>query len=504
MRSIGTRMTVWYAVASLATFWCLFRSGSYLVEHHAVHDLDLLNAAEFEQIRHQLGPDYELLDAAAIRERLRTTTEFSTILVGVEIRKDGRTVFRSDNLNDRAIPDVPMKPKFFSEMVGTIVRHIGLDQPPPATATANRDFNAIVGDIGEMRVGEFTLGSLVVRIATSKQQIHSTMIAYRDVFYGLLVIMFIASAIIGYGLSRIPLRPLRIIEETATHISSQNLSERIPVAEVDDELLNFARLLNATFDRLETAFNQTRRFTAEASHELKTPLSLVRLQTEKLLIDGGLTAAQEDAVQIQLEEITRLNKIIEELLFLSRAEANAITLSLQRQDPRPFLQSFVQDAAVLAEHRRVRFVDHISGKGAADFDSKWIRQVLFNLVANALNVSPPGGVVVLTSELLGSNWRVAVEDQGPGVPAEQRERIFERFVRLETGGRQDDTGSGLGLAISRSIVGLHRGTIRAEPGENGSGLRVIFQIPASARKRALPSLDSMAAVETPTTETART
>ncbi len=114
--------------------------------------------------------------------------------------------------------------------------------------------------------------------------------------------------------------------------------------------------------------------------------------------------------------------------------------------------------------------------GNVAIDGKWIRQVLLNLLANALNVSPRGGQVTLISQFRAKTWSVAVEDEGPGVPGEQRERIFERFVRL--GG--SSSGSGLGLAISRSIVGLHRGRIYAEAAPNGRGLRVVFELPANS------------------------
>lgn len=180
---------------------------------------------------------------------------------------------------------------------------------------------------------------------------------------------------------------------------------------------------------------------------------------------------------MQLEEIARLNQIIEELLFLSRAEVSAIPLQTQPQDPRKFLETFATDARVLAESRGMRFDEQITGTGQVAIDAKWIRQVLLNLLANALNVSPRGGQVTLASEFRDGVWRVALEDEGPGVPAEQRERIFERFVRL--GNSTDHGGSGLGLAISRSIVGLHRGTIRAEEAAGGRGLRVVFELPAA-------------------------
>ena len=189
---------------------------------------------------------------------------------------------------------------------------------------------------------------------------------------------------------------------------------------------------------------------------------------------------------MQLEEISRLNKIIEELLFISRVEAQAVTPEFRREDPRKFLQTFTQDARVLAESRGVRFVETIEGSGRVDYDPKWIRQVLLNLVSNALKYSPRGGLITLAAEFTVESWRVAVEDDGPGVPEEQRERIFERFVRLGEAPAEGDKGSGLGLAISRSILALHRGTIRAEASTRGSGLRVVFEIPIPSSTTAEP------------------
>jgi signal transduction histidine kinase len=343
------------------------------------------------------------------------------------------------------------------------------------SSPARRYYNVMLGDLGEMRVGEFPLGTYTVRIIASKDQVRSVMGAYQDVVYWLLILMILVSGLIGFSLSKLLLRPLRLIQATATHIGSDNLSERIPVGAVKDELSDLARLLNQMFDRLEAAFNQTRRFTAEASHELKTPLSLVQLQAEKFLMEGGLKPGQEEAMQIQLEEIARLNQIIEELLFLSRAEAGAITLQAKPQDPAKFIESFSADVRLLAESRGIRFQERIAGHGRVSLDPKWLRQVLFNLVSNALKASPSGAIITLDSEVSDKHWRVSVQDSGPGVPTEQRERIFERFVRLG----ENDGGSGLGLTISRSIVQLHRGRIWAEEPSGGPGLRVIFEIPTA-------------------------
>ena len=479
MKSIGARLALWYALASVLTLALMFRAGRYLLEHHVIHNLDLLNATHFEQLRERFGPDPASLTPAEIRERVRESSEPFADRFYVEVHQPDRgVVYNSRNLGRRVLPNVPFKRDLSATFFDKVFSYRDTKAPQ---VPAERVFNVRLDDLGELRVGEFVLGRMVVMIATSKVQVRETIKGYDDVFTALLAVMLALSAGIGYGLSRVALRPVRLIQETANHISSDNLSERIPVSPVEDEISNLARLLNQMFDRLESSFNQVRRFTAEASHELKTPLSLMRLQTEKMLMEGGLTPAQEESLQVVAEEINRLNKIVEELLFLSRAEANAITLVGKPQDPRVFMESFSQDARVLAESRGVKLADVHSGEGQIEFDARWVRQVLLNLLSNALNYTPAGKRVTITSQLSDTGWCVAVEDEGPGVPAEQRERIFERFVRLAHA-RQHDKGSGLGLAICRSIITLHQGRIWADDSPTGPGLRISFEIP-----HALPS-----------------
>ncbi|MFL6605717.1 MAG: ATP-binding protein [Steroidobacteraceae bacterium] len=450
MKSIGARLAFWYALAATTTFACLTVAGYFMLEHYLVHGLDLLNSAEFQQIKAHLVSDDSPLNAEVIEQRIRETTEYASVLFYIDVHGN-RTgpVFRSSNLHGQTIPDVPHQ----------------------------RIFDASVQGIGEMRVGEFILPPYDVMIATPRHAVSSVMDAYAEVSAALMAVMLAVSAALGLGLSRLALRPLRLIQSTANRIRSDNLSERIAVAEVRDEVSNLARLLNQMFDRLEASFNQTRRFTADASHELKTPLSLMRLHVEKLLLDGGLTAGQEEALHVQLEETDRLTKVIEDLLFLSRAEARAIPLDLKIRSPAAFLDSFGPDARALAEHAGLTCsIRHLGGNAVA-FDSKWIRQVLLNLVKNSVAAAPAGTTITIASESSPSLWRVVVEDEGPGVQVDQLERIFERFVRVGAAPSLDDRGTGLGLAICRSIIELHAGQIFASQGEGGRGLRVVFEIP---------------------------
>jgi two-component system heavy metal sensor histidine kinase CusS len=448
--SIGMRLAGWYALAATVTLACLFVAGYQLLHTRLVHGLDLLNEAEARQIKAHLGEDYASLDLEAIDRRIRETTESASVLFFVNVHNPSNNVmFFSHNLNGVAIPDVRGE-------------HL---------------FDAIIPGAGQVRVGEFILDGLDIVIATPSTQVSAAMRDYVMVCTALLVAMLLASLAIGYGLSRLALRPVRSIAETARHIGSDNLSERMPVAEVRDEISDLARLLNEMFDRLEASFNQIRRFTAEASHELKTPLSLVRLHAEKLLVEGKFLPTQEEALHILLEEIGHLDGIIDQLLFLSRVDAKVTRLDLVAQDPTPFLRSFTPDASALVEHRGMSFHFAHAGNDAVHFDAKWMRQVLLNLISNAIKASPARGEIRLDSKVGNGLWRVAVEDQGSGLPPGECERIFERFVRVPGTGYDDGKGSGLGLSICRSILDLHGGRIQAENIAPGSGLRVSFEIP---------------------------
>ncbi len=449
MKSIGTRIAAWYATAATATLACLFVVGYLLLEKQLIQGLDLLIETEYRQIENRLGPDYRTLSPQSIETRIREITDYASTLFYIDMHIPGKgVIFRSTNLIGHDIPDVP----------------------------GERNYSVDIADIGEVRAEEFHKMPFEVTIATPLRPVRDVMDSYIKVCVLLLAAMVLASLVIGLGLARFVLWPVRLIRDTAKRIGSDNLSERIPIPDVHDEIADLARLLNEMFDRLETSFQQVRRFTSDASHELKIPLSLISLHAEKMLVDGKLPPAQREEVQVQLEEIGRLNQIIDELLFLSRADARAVKLDLRPQSPAPLVQSFAQDASVLAEHHGRRFIFAHQGEGKVALDPKWIRQVLLNLTTNAIYVSPADGLISIRSELSAERWRVSVEDEGPGLTDEQRERMFERFVRLNASGK-DYPGSGLGLAICRSIVSLHGGRISAAPGPGGRGLRVTTEIP---------------------------
>jgi two-component system heavy metal sensor histidine kinase CusS len=451
MRSIGVKLTGYYVLSATATLAILFAIGYQLLEARLTRGLDQLIETQFQRIKAALGPNLTNLSSRDLDERVRETSEYSAALFYVSIENPGTGIeFFSSNLHGQEIPDVK----------------------------GERAFNAVIKGVGEVRVNEFLLPPIDISVATPMQPLHETMNAYVKVCAALLFVMMMISLVIGFGLSRMMLNPVRLMSDTAKRISSDNLSERIPVSNVRDEISDLARLLNQMFDRLEAAFEKVRRFSDEASHELKTPLSLVRLHAEKMLSDGELAPSQTEAVIVQIEELARLNQIIDGLLFLSRAEAAAIVFDLKLQNPSHLLDGFSQDALALTEHHGRRFMCRHWGSGEAAFEEKWLRQVLLNVLSNALNVSPPGGLITLNSKITNGLWSVSIEDEGPGLPLEQLKRMFERFVRFPVP-FGSDKGSGLGLAICQSIIALHGGRIYAQPGSSGRGLQVTFELPAA-------------------------
>ncbi|HEV2139568.1 MAG TPA: ATP-binding protein [Candidatus Dormibacteraeota bacterium] len=465
MKSIGARLALWYATASTATLACLFIVGYYLLHGYLVHGLDLLNESEYQELKTRLGPNVSALTSAEIEQRIRDATEAAAALFYIDIHQHGTgTIFYSSNLNGRALPDVKGAHRY-----------------------------DVAWDHGPLRVAEFILPPYDVTIATPAAQVEGVMEGYAEVGAALLALMLAISIAIGLALSRLALRPVRLISATAARIGSENLGERVPVPQVKDEIADLARLLNAMFDRLEASFKNVRRFAADASHELKTPLSLVRLHAEKLLASATLGHEGEEGVQTLLEELLRVNGTIDDLLFLSRAESRSLVLQLAPHDAAALLANFNMDAQVLAEHHGVHFSYSHEGGGCPICEPRRIRRVLLNLLTNAINASPAGGRIRLRSSAGNALWRVELEDEGPGVPGSEREHIFDRFVRLKSAASPKLEGTGLGLAICRGIIELHRGRISAEAGSEGRGLRVAFEIPAEAATRVSPvSSDSPA------------
>ena len=223
------------------------------------------------------------------------------------------------------------------------------------------------------------------------------------------------------------------MQAAARRISASNLGERIVVPPGGDELAALARLLNEMIERLEKSFNHAKRFTADISHELMTPLSIIRLHTERLLNDPELPAKYHHSVEEQLQATLHLAETLERLLTLAKADSSALPLKLESHSTVDFMGQFSEDAQLLAENRGLSIKIPQDDGGIALFDQGCVRQALFNLLSNALRFSPPKGAITIYSNHTDGEWTVEVWDEGEGVPPNRLNDIFERFVQITPG-----------------------------------------------------------------------
>jgi signal transduction histidine kinase len=456
MKSLGARLTLWYVLVVMGTVVGALVFGRWLQNKEVFRGIDLLNAAEFEEIRGRVEVDRKILPETEVLERVAAHARIDAALYFFEVRRtDGPIIYRSENMG-----------------AGTL----------PLNPSGITHWTQVCEYLGPVRISQFSEGPLTVQIASPLRSTYRLFHSYFQVCLIVLSVVLVLSIFLGFWLKRLALDPIRRIQRTAARISADNLSERIPVGSGNDEVTDLARLLNQMFDRLENSFFQLWRFAGNASHELKTPLSIISLQSEKLLLEGSLSSAQQEEVQQQLESISRLTAVIEKLLFLAKSEVRAVHLNLKAQNTRELIDAFSEDARVLCDDARVEFVIANNTEIQATFDAALLRQVLLNLLSNARRVTPPGGRITLSSRAEANRWSVSIEDTGPGLPRATLEEVFEPFVRVnpvnvDANAEAAHDGVGLGLAICRSILALHHGEIRAENSETGSGLSVTFEVP---------------------------
>jgi heavy metal sensor kinase len=450
MRSLRARLTLWFALAVTATAGVVSWVGHVRLIAHMEDGIDFLLDAEAQEVEARLASAAEPLTASRSDPDLVEHVAIDAPQYYFQIHRLGHgIVFRSENLEDHVLPDIAAD----SGAAGMV-------------QIADRTLRHYQKSFGDYRVV----------VATDWAQFGRLVDEARKMFALGVPLVFVASLVVGLLVSALALRPIRAMQEAATRINASNLAERLPVPVGDDEIARLARLLNELFDRIETSFEQIRRFTADAAHELKTPLALIRLHGEKLLkecvANGG---AKRGELESQLEEVERLERIVRDLLLLARADAGALRLVRKEANAADFLASFVEDATALAEDGRRLFEAEGDAEAIVRVDFGLVRQVLLNLLSNAIRHTPEGKRIRLSTGLEGRDWLLELQDEGPGIPEPELERVFERFVRGEGARADTDVGSGLGLAIARSIVAAHGGTISAV-NRAGGGLSVRIRL----------------------------
>ncbi|HEX4002548.1 MAG TPA: ATP-binding protein [Candidatus Acidoferrales bacterium] len=458
---IRTRLTLYY-VGMLAGVLALYFAGvSLLLFWQASNVLKRLAAEDLETVKGLLYHDDD--GQVDLREDYHHHSDWKQVqerLLEV-LSPDGTILYRNERLGDRTIGGPP----FHGEGVrGYSGRTSRMSDGTPIILISR----------------QWSLGgqTILIRVAYSQSLIWNEL-------RGTLLVLILASPLILAGAAYAvyatvgrALEPVTKMAHRAEQINSEHLNERLPVESQEGELGHLARVFNAMLSRIEQSFEQLKRFTSDASHELRTPLAAIRSIGEVALQGNCGPAEYRDVIGSMLEEVNRLTTIVESLLTLSRADAGQIDLQVSVFP----LAALVRESAalldVLIDDKQLAFTLAGDESVGVQGDRLYIRQAVINVLHNAVKFTPPGGSIFARIECDGdSRVELSITDTGPGIPAAQTLRVFERFVRLDESRTPANIGAGLGLSVAKWAVQANDGEIGVTS-TAGSGSRFWIRLPA--------------------------
>jgi signal transduction histidine kinase len=306
---------------------------------------------------------------------------------------------------------------------------------------------------------------LLIRLGYRLQPLERRMMRFLLMLLLGMPLALIAAAFGGYSIARKALHPLEAMAHRAERITAKNLSERLTVENEEDELGHMARVFNHLLSRLEQAFAELQRFTADAAHELRAPLASLRTTGELALERGDTAAELQETVSSMLEETVRLNQTIDGLLILARTEARQLGETEELILLPDLVSEILSLMDVILEDRRITVSEEHDGHAESPVcaDRSFVRAAILNVIHNALKFSPPGSNIRIfyAEATLESRpaERVCVSDSGPGIQAGEHERVFDRFYTSRSPDTLPHSGAGLGLSIAKLAIERNRGRI---------------------------------------------
>ncbi len=324
----------------------------------------------------------------------------------------------------------------------------------------------------EHRVGWIVVGLSIERIKESMENL-------LDVLLGSILISILILAFVSYLLTRKALDPVNIITKKANRISQNNLEERIQVPVENDELGQLSQVLNNLLDRLQLAFATQQQFLADAAHELKTPLSVLRAHWESELNNAKLSLEIKEKLVQDIETIARLSHLINNLLLLSKTEAVRSTFDFDLVQLDEIINEVLSDARVLADMKSQNIEVINLHPVKINGDRMRLYQLFFNIIDNSIRYGSESGKIWITLKP-GDEWNIVeISDNGPGISQQDLPHIFDRFYRSQKDRARKTGGSGLGLSICQLIVQSHEGKIEVES-ETGKGSIFRVKLPVIA------------------------
>jgi heavy metal sensor kinase len=353
-------------------------------------------------------------------------------------------------------------------------------------STEGRRLLTVPGPDGGHRVAlaGVTLDGMPYTVAATQSRLwlHESLRSVTLAYLTAIPAVLLLAAAGGYLLARRALAPAGAMGRRARAIGARSLHERLPVEDPRDELGRLAATFNDLLRRLEDAFVQQRRLVADASHELRTPVAVVRAEADVALSRPERTAAEyREALRVIQETGGRLSRIVDDLFLLARADGGPVPLRYEPLYLDELIDDMVRALRVLATQRGVRIDVAPMPELPAHGDPDLLGRLVLNLVENAVKYSPAGSVVSVRLDHARGSAVLSVADEGPGIPADAQARVFDRFFRADTalanGSTPAPTGAGLGLAIARWVAEAHGGSlelVRSSP----EGSEFVVTLPA--------------------------
>lgn len=460
-RSLRFRLTVGYA-GLLGLVFVLFGVVTYeLSRHYLEHSLSELLMRRSDQIAASLlsnaGRTGDAYVVSEIKERYAPEKSDRFIRItdanGAVLYASGRAA----EFDPAGLPPGPFKDN--ARIASLADGHRLLIASRTFSAPSGRQYLLESG--GPMEPIDSTLERLLILLALA------------------VPLLAIAAGAGGYFLVGRALAPVAQITASAEQITLHNLNDRLPAGSTGDEIEQLSLSLNRMIARLREAFEQNRRFLADASHELRTPLTALRGELESVAEDADSPQAR-DRIGSALEEVGRLANIVETLFAISRLEAGEAQREWKRFDLGRLTASTADQMALLAEDKGVVVACDVEADVNVEGDQARIKQVVVNLLDNAIKYTPAGGSVRLNVRARDQKAIMEVIDTGVGIPATALPHVFERFYRVDEARSRKVEGAGLGLAIVKSICNAHGGRVEVDSVENrGSRFRV--ELPLAAR-----------------------
>ncbi len=353
---------------------------------------------------------------------------------------------------------------------------------PPAAAVGRQrpprqkvpEFHTVETPEGSWRVGFVGNELVTLTIGLSLADLYRDADRFRRTFLLISPFALCALAAGGWWLARRALRPVAIITRTAESLGVHRLDQRIPVVEADPEIQRLVDMINGMLERLERSFLQAVRFSSDAAHELRTPLTVLQGELDNAIQAAPAGSGEQRLFTGLLEEVRKLKAIVRKLLLLARADAGRLSINVEEVDLSILAESAAEDVDAMAPDRHVDvgITPRVRVRGDADL----LGQAVGNLTSNAIKYSPPGGSIRFAVRASGQTASLRLTNTAAPIPAAARERIFDRFYRLDSSRNRDAGGTGLGLSLAREIARAHRGDLTLDPACDSAGNTVSFTL----------------------------